>query len=81
MKTATARLCIEVYVECPHCNYTIDLLDETDTCDYNHDEDGHVISQACPDGSWTDEHKRFSVKDVRCSHCKKRFNVAGLEWQ
>lgn len=80
MKTTTARLAIEVWVHCPHCDFYIDLMDETDTDGYNHNEEGLVLSQAYPDGYWYEEHKNFEVEDVTCSECKKDFNVKGLEW-
>jgi hypothetical protein len=34
MKTVTARLDIEVFVDCPECNDLIDLLKEKDTNGY-----------------------------------------------
>ena len=80
MKTARARLDIEVFVDCPNCEHLIDIMNERDTCDYNHNEEGHVISQACPDGNWTEEHEDFRVTDVSCSSCKISFNVEGLDW-
>ena len=79
-ETVTARLDIEVFVNCPHCDYLVDLLLENDTDGYNHNEEGHVISQACPDGSWYDKHKNFEVDDVTCGLCKKEFNVKGIDW-
>ena len=80
MKTTSARLSIEVVVDCPHCDHYIDLLDEDDTGGYNHNEEGNVISQALPNDDWTQEHKKFSVKNVECSECKESFNVERLEW-
>ena len=78
---AIARLDIEVFVDCPHCDHMIDLMRQVDTSGYDHNEDGHVISQACPDGYWPEEHEKFEVNDVQCSQCGKTFNVKGLEWQ
>lgn len=80
MKTAAARLAIEVFVDCPHCDRLIDLMDEDDTGGYNHNDEGGVISQACPDGVWMDEHKHFEISDVECSECGGTFNVKGLQW-
>lgn len=80
MKTVEARLDIEVFVDCPHCGFFIDLMQESDTDDHNHNEEGLVIGQACPDGYWIDEHKKFEVNDVTCGECKGSFNVKGLEW-
>jgi hypothetical protein len=80
METVSATLSIEVHVNCPHCEEWIDLMSEDDTNGYNHNEEGNVITQACPTGHWTEEHKTFSVKDVTCCECKESFNVEGLEW-
>jgi translation initiation factor 2 beta subunit (eIF-2beta)/eIF-5 len=80
MKTVSARLDIEVFVDCPHCDSLIDLLNPDDTDGHNHNEESYVIAQACPDGAWIDEHKKFDVENVTCSECKKDFNVKGLDW-
>ncbi|MDB4261442.1 hypothetical protein N9878_01105 [bacterium] len=80
MEEATARLDIEVFVDCPHCGNFIDLMRDSDTNGYDHNEEGLVLEQACPDGYWIDEHKKFEVSNVTCSECKKDFNVKGLEW-
>ncbi len=80
MQEATARLDIEVFVDCPNCDFMIDLMKEEDTGGYNHNDEGHVISQACPQGNWYEEHKEFEVSEVRCSKCKTEFNVKGLDW-
>ena len=66
-----ARLDIEVFVNCPHCDYLIDLLKEEDTAGTAHNDEGYVLSQACPEGHWTTEHKSFQVEDVECSDCGK----------
>lgn len=79
--TQTAWLSIQVFVSCPNCDKLIDLMDENDTDGYNHNEDGWVIGQACPDeGYWIDAHKDFSIKNVTCTECKETFGVKGLEW-
>ncbi|WP_067584739.1 hypothetical protein [Endozoicomonas ascidiicola] len=80
MKTASARLSIDVFVDCPHCDRQINLMDTDDTNGYNHNEEGYVISQACPDGAWIDEHDKFEVEEVTCSECEKTFDVKGLGW-
>lgn len=80
MKTVGASLSIEVNVECPHCEELIDLMKESETNGYDHNEEGQVIIQACPDGTWYDKHKEFEINNVTCSECEKAFNVAGLEW-
>ena len=68
-----AKLFIEVFCECPNCKEPMDLMD-----DYN--DEGQVISQACPGGHWIDEHKKFKINDVTCNSCSHVFNVSGLEW-
>ncbi len=80
MKTTSARLYIDVFVDCPHCDCQINLMDRSDTYGRDHNEESHVISQACPDGSWIDEHEKFEVEGVTCSKCEKTFNVKGLGW-
>jgi hypothetical protein len=80
MRTAIARLDIEVFVNCPHCDFMIDLMNSDDTSGYNHNEEGAVISQACPNGHWSEEHKGFSIDDVECTKCRNRFNVKELDW-
>tara|TARA_R110000868_G_scaffold244257_5_gene500410 strand:- start:1771 stop:2016 length:246 start_codon:yes stop_codon:yes gene_type:complete len=79
MKEATdAYLDIEIFVNCPHCDFLIDLLNEGDTNNHNHNEEGHVIRQACGDGLSVDLHKQFEVNNVTCSECENAFNVKGL---
>lgn len=80
METTTARLDIEVLVDCPHCDYLVDLMKPDDTAGYDHNEEGWVLSQACPDGHWSEEHEKFEIENVECSNCGNTFNVKGLEW-
>ncbi len=79
-KIVTGSLSISVYVNCPHCGFFIDLLDQGDTDGQELNEEGYVLSQACHDGCWADKHKKFKVEDVVCSECKGEFTVKGLEW-
>lgn len=65
METTTARLDIQVYVDCPRCGRLLDLLDEDDTAGVAHNDEGHVL---------------FQIMDVQCSECGHEFNVHGLEW-
>ncbi|MCK4843056.1 MAG: hypothetical protein KAT04_14440 [Methylococcales bacterium] len=76
----SARLDIEVFVDCPHCGYMIDLLKEDETDGQNHNDEGYILAQACPSGLWIDEHEKFEVDEVTCTKCKTTFNVKGLEW-
>lgn len=81
MKTVSSRLDIQVFVDCPHCESMIDLLDKEDTNGVAHNDCGEILNQACPDkGYWSDSHKKFDLKKVECGECKKEFNVKGMEW-
>lgn len=82
MKIVKAILDIRVFVDCPGCNDVIDLMDEGDTSGCNHNDDGHILDQACPNNNkvWVDTHRGFEVEDVKCSECGTIFNVKTLEW-
>ena len=81
MKEVRARLDIEVFVDCPHCDFMIDLRNEADTDGRCHDDCGDILRQACPsEGHWSVEHENFSADEVRCSNCKGEFNVKGMDW-
>ena len=82
MKTVTAKLIIEVLVNCPGCDYMIDLMNEDETNNVNLNDESHILKQACPvnGNHWSDEHEKFEVDEVTCSICKCEFNVKGLEW-
>ena len=75
--TVRAHLDIEMLVNCPHCDYLIDLLNEGDTNRYCHNDDGYLIRQMFPKNS---THEDFECEDITCGICKKKFNVRGLEW-
>jgi hypothetical protein len=79
VKTVTARLDIEMFVNCPNeeCDYLIDLLRESDTDGVNHDDDGYLLRQMFPTNR---SHDDFECEEVVCSKCKAEFNVKGLEW-
>lgn len=82
METVTARLGIEIHVDCPNddCDGSfLNLLDE-DEMGGDLNEEGFLLSQACPDGCWSEEHKEFDAGVVTCPHCKTKFNVKGMEW-
>lgn len=80
METVMAKLDIEIFVDCPGCDYLIDILNEKETDGCNHNDDGDVMNQTFPDGNWMDAHREFSVEDVTCTKCKAKFNIKGLEW-
>jgi hypothetical protein len=79
MKTVTARLDIEMIVNCPNddCDYHIDLLDENDTDGTLHNEEGDLLEQMFPTNG---SHDDFECEEVTCTECKTTFNVKGLEW-
>ena len=79
-KVVRGRLFIEVFVDCPHCNAVIDIMDSDETSGYDHNDEGGIIRQACPDGAWIDGHKKFEIEDVKCGYCGGLFNVRGLDW-
>ena len=79
-ETVRARLDIQVYVDCPHCENLIDLLDENDTDGVAHNDEGAILKDACPDGYWMDSHAKFELRDVVCSECKGSFSVKEIEW-
>ncbi len=82
MKTVSARMEISIYVNCPHCDELLDLMDQDDTDGCDHNEEGYLLNQACPiDGSyWMDAHRKFEVEKVTCFNCKKDFDVKTLDW-
>jgi len=73
-------LSIEIYVDCPHCEAFLNILDETDTNGRYHNDEGFLLSQACPNGHWSEEHEKFDSEGIVCSSCKKEFVVKGLDW-
>ncbi|NOQ30198.1 MAG: hypothetical protein GQ570_03650 [Helicobacteraceae bacterium] len=77
MDTVSARLDIEMFVDCPECEHMIDLLSERDTDEYDHNEEGYLLRQMFPSNG---SHDDFECKKVTCSQCKCTFNVKGLEW-
>jgi len=80
MIETSARLDICVWVKCPHCEFIINLLNKDDTSGHDHNEEGEVLSQACPSEHWSEEHESFEIFNVKCSECHKEFNVKKLEW-
>jgi hypothetical protein len=80
VKTVKARLDIQVYVNCPHCDNLINLLDENDTNGVAHNDCNDILKEACPDGNWSESHDKFELEDVTCSVCKGDFNVLQMEW-
>jgi hypothetical protein len=79
-KEVSARLDIEVFVDCPECDFMLDLLNPGDVSGRELNEDGRILSQACGDGCWTDNHESFEIDNITCSHCKATFNVRKIEW-
>jgi hypothetical protein len=79
MKTVEARLDIAMYVDCPNdeCGNYINLLNERDTNDHDHNDCGELLKQMFPTHG---SHDDFECEEVTCSECKESFNVKGLEW-
>jgi ssDNA-binding Zn-finger/Zn-ribbon topoisomerase 1 len=77
-KQATASLYISVLTDCPYCDEGMDLMNAVSGVEHN--DAGAVISQACPNGNWSESHAAFKVTDVTCPECGKSFTVSGLEW-
>jgi len=81
LKTAGGSLSIEVWVNCPHCDNYLNILNQSHTDGYDHNDEGQILQQACPSkGHWTDAHEKFEIQEVTCSQCKIAFNVEGLDW-
>ena len=79
VETLAARLDIELFVNCPNeeCEELINLLSESDTDGFDHDDCGDLLNQLFPKyGS----HDDFECDDVICTKCKTVFNVRGLDW-
>ena len=76
-KTVMARLSIEMYVDCPNCDWMIDLLEENDTDGTAHNDEGSLLRQMFPDNG---THRDFYCEDVTCTRCKATFDVKELEW-
>lgn len=70
-----ASLIIEVLVDCPNCQESIDLLDD----DLGLNEEGVISNQALPEGDWCDEHPKFEAK-LNCPKCQHKIDVKGIAW-
>jgi len=79
LETATASLNIEMNVTCPNdeCGSFINLLNEADTSEHDHDDCGDLLKQMFPSNG---DHDAFVCDAVVCTQCKTEFNVRGLEW-
>ena len=81
MESVRGSLHIEVIVDCPNCdNSLINIINPNETSGIDHNEDGHILSQACPNGCWSTEHETFEVEGIICQECKNEFKVEGLDW-
>ena len=77
LKTVSARLDVEIFANCPKCDYMIDLLNEEETNGECLNDDGELLRQVWPrNGS----HDDFECEEVTCTQCKTEFNVKTLEW-
>ena len=79
VSTVAATLIVEMWVDCPNddCGNYINLLDISDTNDYDHNDEGNLLRQMFPTHG---SHSDFECEDVTCSKCKTTFNVKELEW-
>lgn len=73
----TARLLIEMVVDCPGCDTTIDILSESETNHTDHNEDGALLGQMFPT---VGSHDDFECVDIVCTECQTNFSVRELEW-
>lgn len=69
MKSAVANLNWHLFVVCPHCDKTIDLVDS----DYNCEGD---ISVPIFNNKWED----LEEFEVECEHCKQTFEISEVEY-
>lgn len=69
MSEITAKILMNVYVECPSCKQDIDLRNG------NNDEEGYISDSACK-GKSGERHEL----DVNCTECDHEFTVHYLEW-
>ena len=77
IKTVEARLDVEIFVNCPSCDFLIDLLNENDTNDEPLNDDSQLLRQVFDPKI---DYSSFECDEVTCSECKSTFNVKGLEW-
>lgn len=73
-ETISVDLIIEMNVTCPMCDNYFDLIIDTDL-----NEEGWLLGQACPEGTWIDQYKKFRC-EVECPECGHRFKVSGINW-
>lgn len=77
IEVVSARLDIEIFANCPSCDYMIDLLNEKETNDEYLNDDGALLRQVWPKNG---SHDDFECESVTCSRCKTEFTVKSLEW-
>lgn len=78
LKIVGARLDVEIFVNCPHCDYMIDLLNERDTSNEDLNKDSALLRQVCPS---VGSHDDFECESVTCTQCESEFSVKSLEWE
>ena len=79
MKLATASWAANLYVECPHCDAFLDLLNSTDFPNLN---DEATLVRTFELG------RRYTLEDaelkhfppIECSDCHKEFKLEELYW-
>lgn len=70
---ASARISIEVYVNCPHCDNFFDLLDDS--------QDIYVEKSDIMTASFQDDWGCDNAEiDVKCPECETMFIVESIVW-
>jgi hypothetical protein len=66
---ATIRLSFDLHVNCPHCDETIDLMDN----DYN--DDG-FFTRPIFENRWED----LKGEEITCFECEETFTIKDVEY-
>lgn len=73
-ESVRADLIIEVNIDCPECDRTIDLTD------LGINDEGFIYKQLLDDERWSiDEDDRIEC-DISCPHCGVDIHVKGVNW-
>lgn len=69
-KESTATICVDIYVTCPECERTFNLLNG------NYD-DSEIMHEAFPDDHWGNENANY---EIICPQCAKAFIIKEFVW-
>lgn len=76
-----ATLAISIHVDCPECGEFLNILDDSDTCNVDHNEESFILEQVFPDNEcWVTAHDTVEVDDVECTYCHHIFSIEGVNW-